>query len=355
MLGSTSRGAPDQQSDIPAARAIKRKYTSKACEECRRRRAKVSLTACNLPDFPGKTDCFEFLDTITNFNKCDGAKPACTRCTGRGIECHFRFEEDGRRPAPKSYVQLLRNRIEVLERALRANGIDVDAAVAQAIADGGPVVAPSADPNAPTSFESEAGASSTQFEELCVAFEGALSLDESLNFDQDDNEVQVPTDLKAELIDNYFTWDGPWFHVVNEELFRKSEPINGRTELRTNPNDANTAGKAFLEKAEELLQYELKFPNITTVQALSLIGTMYFAIGADAPGWMHHGMGMRLALDLGLNLDAAALSGSHLIPSEELELRRQLYWAMYTNDKLAAGYTGRVCTMLVKFLLRMQR
>lgn len=69
--------------------------------------------------------------------------------------------------------------------------------------------------------------------------------------------------------------------------------------------------------------------------------------GADATSWLRQGMAKQLALDLGINLDAQRISGSNLIPKEEVELRRLLYWSMYCDDKLAAAYTGRVCTVLV--------
>jgi hypothetical protein len=71
------------------------------------------------------------------------------------------------------------------------------------------------------------------------------------------------------------------------------------------------------------------------------------AVGADAAGWLRQGMAIRLALDMGLNFDAAALRGSNLLTTEEIELRRQIYWGLYCDDKLYAIYTGRVCTMLV--------
>lgn len=58
-------------------------------------------------------------------------------------------------------------------------------------------------------------------------------------------------------------------------------------------------------------------------------------------------MAKQLALDLGINLDAQRVSGSSAISAEEVELRRLLYWSMYCDDKLAAAYTGRVCTLLV--------
>ncbi|WDK19528.1 C6 transcription factor [Colletotrichum graminicola] len=57
-------------------------------------------------------------------------------------------------------------------------------------------------------------------------------------------------------------------------------------------------------------------------------------------------MANRLALDMGLNLDAASLGGTFHMSSEEIELRRQVYWSLYCDDKLTAIYTGRVCSLL---------
>lgn len=54
--------------------------------------------------------------------------------------------------------------------------------------------------------------------------------------------------------------------------------------------------------------------------------------------------------ELGINLDAQRVSGSNSIWAKEVELRRVLYWSMYCDDKLAAAYTGRVCTLLVSIL-----
>jgi hypothetical protein len=71
-------------------------------------------------------------------------------------------------------------------------------------------------------------------------------------------------------------------------------------------------------------------------------------MGSDAAGWLHQGMANRLALDMGLNMDPSVLSGAVALPSIEIELRRQIYWALYCHDKLSASYTGRVCTLLVR-------
>jgi len=62
-------------------------------------------------------------------------------------------------------------------------------------------------------------------------------------------------------------------------------------------------------------------------------------------------MAIRLAIDMGLNIDPSLLTGSKSFSPEETELRRHIYWALYCVDKLSASYTGRVCTMLVSLLL----
>jgi len=59
-------------------------------------------------------------------------------------------------------------------------------------------------------------------------------------------------------------------------------------------------------------------------------------------------MANRLALDMGLNMDPAVLAGAVSLPPIEIELRRQIYWALYCHDKLSASYAGRVCTLLVR-------
>ncbi|KAJ5732358.1 hypothetical protein N7493_003839 [Penicillium malachiteum] len=364
-----------------------RKYTSRACEECRRRRA-----------------------------KCDGTRPSCSRCLDRGVRCQYSTAEDGRQPAPKSYVVMLRNRIDLLEQVLKNHGIDVEASIAQIVAE-----------NDDQHQAQESNLGDVEGD-LCVTFEGALTLDESLNFDQDgevryfgptsgrlifqsstnhspenyhdqanacgpscststggtpilvsphcvnqlcDDQIApvaplISAELQAHLIDLYFDWEQPWSQVVNETLFRESLACGGRycsnlllncilavgsrycdrIEVRSDPNDSNTAGKMFIRTAEKLIQNDLRWPKITTIQSLAIMGIFYIAMGADAAGWLHQGMANRLAIDMGLNMDPAVLTGTVSLPKIEIELRRQIYWALYCHDKLSASYTGRVCTLL---------
>ncbi|KAJ5781353.1 hypothetical protein N7457_006513 [Penicillium paradoxum] len=367
---------PTPADDTARRRRPNRKYTSRACEACRQRRA-----------------------------KCDGVRPSCSRCIDRGVECEYSTAEDGRQPAPKSYVVMLRNRIELLERVLHAHGIDPDAAIQLMIKTDNP----GAEPDMKSAL-----AYSKLDDELCTTFDGALTLDESLNFDQDgevryfgptsgrllfqssSNDVQaqvsnqsdcpctgtceilpngstdlleetlISEGLRSHLIDLFFEWEQPWLQVVNEELFRESMNHCGRyfsplllncilalgsrycdrIQVRSDPDDSNTAGKMFLENAESLIQNDLRWPKITTIQSLAIMGMVYIAMGSDASGRLHQGMANRLALDMGLNMDPSVLSGAVALPAVEIELRRQIYWALYCHDKLSASYTGRVCTLL---------
>ncbi|PYH43658.1 Zn(II)2Cys6 transcription factor [Aspergillus saccharolyticus JOP 1030-1] len=366
-----------------AASRARGRYTTKACEECRQRKA-----------------------------KCDGKKPRCSRCAQYNAHCQYSGTEDGRRPAPKSYVLLLRQRIASLEKLLEIHGIDprTDHDVS-ATRESGAVH---------TGEDPQIFSMSPSVDELCQYLKGRLSLDETMNFDQDgemryfgptsgrlqfkspepgeedrqENAYAVPEvepvlqsideflniriadptieesgiskALQDELVDLYFAWEQPWYPLVDETLFRESLETRGpywslllhysllavgarysdSPEVRSDPSDSNTAGQPFLERAKTLLHQEMEHPNLLTIQALGNIGLYYIAVGSDAAGWLHHGMANRLSLDIGLNMDPAGFKGTTTMTPRELRLRRQVYWALYCHDKLFATYTGRVCSML---------
>ena len=285
--------------------------------------------------------------------QCDGTTPSCSRCVNRSLLCHYAIDSDQRRSGSKAHVDSLRKRIGLLERALEFREIDVEEAIALILSE-----------DATTQKSSILGATSnkqtdeTHFarrmmsaspDTVGTAMEGTLTMEESLNFDQDGEiryfgpssgrlqfqadknktdttrphssasnfignqqtgwvrfrqnqliqsvmeESKVSEELRNHLIDMYFTWEQPWCWVVNERLFRESEHSGGRycsplllncilavasrftnrVDVRSDPSDPNTAGKLFLDNAEVLLHYDLKWPTITTIQALSIMGTIY--------------------------------------------------------------------------------
>ncbi|KAJ3548888.1 hypothetical protein NM208_g790 [Fusarium decemcellulare] len=387
--------APHKSSPSPGAPQLRRtgtarsKYTLRACQECRRRRA-----------------------------KCDGHKPSCSRCLDRGLDCVFSTNIDHRGSAPRSYVSLLQNRISLLEQVLQIHSIDVDLSLAQVAAQnhglndepprGSQLSSPSDaelqhDPGSTPYSQDALGG--PEYRGCDAPFFGATSgrLDLSTNLDtrlSDRNSEPNPdsthhlaiaprpsiqsqaevcpqprtrhtphyrsVELQEHLIDVYFEWEQPWLQVVDEALFRDSRRNNGRyysallldcmlalasryserTEARSDPRDPNTAGMIFIKAAESRLQSELTWPRITTVQSLAIMAIFYVAVGSDAAGWLHHGMAIRLILDMGLNIDPTTETGLSRLLDVELQLRRQIYWSLYCSDKLWASYTGRICTML---------
>ena len=115
-------------------------------------------------------------------------------------------------------------------------------------------------------------------------------------------EDLISEDLQSHLIDLYFEWEQPWCQVVNEKLFRESLAYNGRysssllviwilaigarycdrVEVRADPDDSNTAGKMFIQKAEDLIQRDLRWPKITTIQSLAIMAIYYIVRAPSA-------------------------------------------------------------------------
>lgn len=110
-----------------------------------------------------------------------------------------------------------------------------------------------------------------------------------------DSTLEISKELQDHLVSLYFEWEQPWFQLVDETLFRESWQENGRwcnplllncifamgsrysdrTEVRSNPEDLNTAGQLFLELAEVLLHFDLKSPSIITIQSLAMMAILY--------------------------------------------------------------------------------
>ncbi|KAL5048060.1 hypothetical protein BDW71DRAFT_196449 [Aspergillus fruticulosus] len=294
------------------------------------------------------------------YTACDKyQKPACSRCLQWQISCQYSAAEDSRRPASKAHVASLRQKIDSLERLLERHRID-------------------------SRKENQDGQA---IDVLTERFEGRLAFDESLNSDKNGElryfgplsgrlQFQSSSALHAEEtflgaytrpFDRlYFTWEHPRFSVIGEDLFRRDMSSGGRdrsrllhisilalgsrftdrVDVRSDPDDPNTAGNLFLEHANNYLGNEMEAPSLTTIQALVILGMFYIATGADAAGWFHHGMANGLCLDMGLNLDPAGFQEMNILSHLEIQLRRQIYWSLYFHDKLSSNYTGRICSML---------
>lgn len=97
----------------------------------------------------------------------------------------------------------------------------------------------------------------------------------------------------------------------------------------------------FSGQAQALLYSTLDSPNLTTLQALVLLGYREIAVGRASKGWLFCGMACRLAHEMGLHLDPTNWDGSTTETSGDREILRRVYWAVFIADKQLSLYFGR--------------
>ncbi|KAF2805773.1 uncharacterized protein BDZ99DRAFT_424181 [Mytilinidion resinicola] len=96
----------------------------------------------------------------------------------------------------------------------------------------------------------------------------------------------------------------------------------------------------FSSHAETLLFASLDNPDLTTLQALVLLGQCEIGYGKASKGWLFCGMAFRLTHEMGLHLDPYNWNDATQ-PSVDMEVLRRVYWATFIADKQLSLYFGR--------------
>lgn len=185
-----------------------------------------------------------------------------------------------------------------------------------------------------------------------------------------------PSDeLRDHLLELYWRWQNSWQYIVARESFvmdlyvhkngRFCTPLlltaimalasrySDRPELRTNPEDANTAGEMFTNQARTMLHHEYEAPTTSTVQAAGLLGLYWAALDREGLGFMYIGMASRMAMNLGLHSDCSTYISRGFITEEDVEARNIAFWGIYVLDKYVtpAAYPCAILTLTAKALL----
>lgn len=66
--------------------------------------------------------------------------------------------------------------------------------------------------------------------------------------------------------------------------------FSDRVEIRTVPDDPNTAGDELAEKARVLLSQEFESPSLSTVAAALIIAVRQMTVNKDYLGWTYAGI-----------------------------------------------------------------
>ncbi|KAF8506800.1 fungal-specific transcription factor domain-containing protein [Russula emetica] len=201
-----------------------------------------------------------------------------------------------------------------------------------------------------------------------------------------------PLDVQRHLLDLYFIYVHPVFPVIHKSLFWKDyEATYSDSSSRERPHISNLlllsmfataarydqtelppldpgnlweAGLDYMVQAREVLNRVYHYCRGTTCQALLLLGLREFGIGKAVLNLrslinrlpprdgISHGMlaGIRVlefAQDLGLHRDATLwqMNGKGMFTLQELQARKQIWWACIRADKYTAVYMGRPPTI----------
>ncbi|KAF5711727.1 Nit-4-like protein [Fusarium globosum] len=174
----------------------------------------------------------------------------------------------------------------------------------------------------------------------------------------------TPSDeMRDHLLEIFWRWQNCWQYIVPRELFVRdlyveksgryctpslmaailamSSRYSPRLELRTDPDDANTAGEAFAAQAKTMLHYECEAPTTSTVQATALLGLYWATIDNEGLGFLYIGMATRMAMNLGLHCDCSPYASKGLVSADDVEARNVTFWGVYFLDKLYCLGMGR--------------
>ncbi|PTB58692.1 hypothetical protein M431DRAFT_75454, partial [Trichoderma harzianum CBS 226.95] len=253
--------------------------------------------------------------------KCDRKRP-CSKCAKAGTECVLQgIGEKQRRPVSKSYVQALEGQIAALERVIHKLALADDAERTQII--------------------SEMSLTSS-------AHDAALA---------EGGQVDIKTDPSVaaarKMMSRFFQEVYPYNMVLYREYFLRDYDVGSGKYYSDvllyavcalgalQYDDMLNVSEIFSGQAQALLYPTLDSPDLTTLQALVLLGYHEIAVGRASKGWLFCGMAFRLAHEMGLHLDPTNWDGSTSETSGDREIQRRVYWAVFTADKQLSLYFGR--------------
>jgi hypothetical protein len=174
----------------------------------------------------------------------------------------------------------------------------------------------------------------------------------------------VPSELEEHLIKLYFCWEDPSIHLVQEDIFHRERKKCKESGIGTNKfysevlvNAMCAVGASltsrqcvelpeslvefFSSRARALLDVELDSPTLSTIQSLGILSGVESIRTLDARGWLYSGMAVRLATDLGLQLDTQAYVDAGILDIEEAMLRRVVFWGAFIHERMWSLYLGR--------------
>ncbi|KAI1070809.1 hypothetical protein LB507_006780 [Fusarium sp. FIESC RH6] len=110
--------------------------------------------------------------------------------------------------------------------------------------------------------------------------------------------------------------------------------------------EVNATGRQYRAKFEQTLHnYGSKSvfkSEVTTIQALLVVSDALFSwCNERSLSWHYMGLAINMIIDLGLHTNQSIRGPSEPASAEAIEIRRRLFWAAFTMDKVHSIYQGR--------------
>ncbi|KAI8077460.1 fungal-specific transcription factor domain-containing protein [Thamnidium elegans] len=174
----------------------------------------------------------------------------------------------------------------------------------------------------------------------------------------DTNDLLPSMDMTEHIIDLYFKYLFITLPIFDERtlrndvkerkcpdfllfsLFGACARFSERPGIKENP--AWRSGEKYAEKARSMLIKAMDEPNISNLQALTLLTLHEYGCGRGPRSWMYGGMAARMAMELGLHEDPEDQTDNNSV--EYLitqETHRRLFWTIFTIDKYSSAATGK--------------
>ncbi|GAA5963919.1 hypothetical protein JCM3765_006053 [Sporobolomyces pararoseus] len=357
------------------------KYTSKSCNNCRKRKA-----------------------------KCDGVQPSCSTCTLYRDECRWSEETDKRRMANKGEVAALRERIKILEGLLA--GMDIQAQ-GQNTGERTELLDPEDEEEEDTDTEKDvAGINRLKLDEETLQFtnygptsafqhlpEPPASRTSASPLEANDfSPSPIPSSILSEslaetpirwdrylppldgwdeelhdkLLGLFFSYFNNWCMWVEEDSFRRdlrsvlSFEATHSTSRTSNyspllhlvilaiacsysddQRTSQTVSELLVTAAKSHLDGEGERPTIASLRGLLLLGSWHSGNGLQGLGNLYSGIGFRMSQTLGLGIDCRSFVRKQVLSENLQRTRDYAMWTAFIQDKLWSSYVGRNPTLLL--------
>ncbi|KAF4435621.1 hypothetical protein FACUT_7054 [Fusarium acutatum] len=182
------------------------------------------------------------------------------------------------------------------------------------------------------------------------------------NFDHvmDHFGIKLEDDTVFKALQQFFRWQYPHFMFVYREAFLRDHfgerkgckywssalllSICALGLLMSDTAVERNLTEQFFQAAESIVMVSgLSRPSIPTVQSFLCLAFFEIGRGNVSKGWAFSGIAFRMAQDLGFQSDPMNWlpHDSTIISSEDIEIRRRIYWGSYISDKLISLILGR--------------